>query len=61
MNDQHTKYATQDFVKEYVSSYSSSNKPESVDYIILNSSTPGSTKQFKVTIGDDGVLTTTEI
>lgn len=31
------------------------------DYIILNSSTEGSTKQFKITIDDDGVLTATEI
>jgi hypothetical protein len=29
--------------------------------IILMSSTEGSTKKFKLTIDDDGVLTTTEI
>jgi hypothetical protein len=35
--------------------------PDSVDYIIMNSSTEGSTKQFKITIGDDGVLVASEI
>jgi hypothetical protein len=29
--------------------------------MILNSSTPGSTKQFKITIDDNGTLTATEL
>lgn len=29
--------------------------------LVLNSSTEGSAKQFKLTIGDDGVLTVTEV
>ena len=39
----------------------SSDINEPKDYFILNSSTPGSSKQFKITIDDDGVLTATEL
>lgn len=35
--------------------------PESMDYIVLNSSTADSTKKFKVTVDDTGVLSATEI
>lgn len=35
--------------------------PEEVSAIILRSSTPGSTKKFKLTIDDDGIITTTEV
>lgn len=35
--------------------------PESVESIILASSTTGSTKRFKITVSDDGTLTTTEV
>lgn len=35
--------------------------PESVDYIILNSSTEGSTKKFKLTIDDSGTPSYTEV
>ncbi len=31
------------------------------DHVIIKSSTPGSTKKFKLTIDDTGVLTATEI
>ena len=48
-----TTYATKEYVdaaniKEY-------------DYIILKSSTPGSVKKFKLTVGDDGILSTEEL
>ena len=36
-------------------------QPKEVSAIILRSSTPGSTKKFKLTIDDDGVLSATEI
>ena len=35
--------------------------PKEVSDIILRSSTPGSTKKFKLTIDDDGIITTTEV
>jgi hypothetical protein len=35
--------------------------PKEVSSIILCSSTPGSTKKFKLTIDDDGIITTTEV
>lgn len=35
--------------------------PESVDYVILRSSTADSTKKFKVTVDDSGNLTATEV
>lgn len=35
--------------------------PSEEQYFILNSSTPGSTKKFKITIGDDGVLSAEEL
>ena len=31
------------------------------NYVILNSSTPNSTKKFKLTIGDDGIISTEEV
>ena len=35
--------------------------PESVDSVIIRSSTEGSTKKFRLTIDDSGTITTTEI
>lgn len=48
-----SNYAT----KEYVNNAIDTPKTE----FVLASSTYGSNKQFKITIGDDGVLTATEI
>ena len=52
------KLATEEFVTQKVAEIEASTE---YDAIILKSSTPGSTKKFKLTIGDDGVLTTEEI
>lgn len=52
------KLATEEFVTQKVAEIEA---PTEYDAIILKSSTPGSTKKFKLTIGDDGVLTTEEI
>ena len=35
--------------------------PESVDFVVLNSTTAGSTKKFKITVNDSGTLTATEL
>lgn len=35
--------------------------PESVDFVVLNSATAGSTKKFKITVNDSGTLTATEL
>ena len=35
--------------------------PESVDHVIINSSTEGSTKKFKLTVNDSGTITATEV
>jgi hypothetical protein len=51
--------AVGDAIAELAQMTTNTNAPK--DYIILNSSTAGSTKQFKITIDDDGVLTATEI
>ena len=47
--------ATQEYVDEQV------NNNVARNYVILNSSTEGSTKQFKLTIDDNGVLSTEEL
>lgn len=52
------KLATEEFVTQKVAEIEA---PTEYDAIILKSSTPGSTKKFRLTIGDDGVLTTEEI
>lgn len=39
----------------------SNNIIQSVDYIVMRSSTPGSTKEFKLTVDDSGTITATEI
>ena len=41
--------------------YTNNKVAEAKDYIVLKSSTASSTKQFKVTVDDDGELTATEI
>lgn len=35
--------------------------PESVDHVIINSSTTGSTKKFRLTVNDSGTVTATEV
>ena len=54
------KLATEEYVAQKVAEINI-EAPAEYDAIILKSSTPGSTKKFKLTIGDDGVLTAEEV
>ena len=54
------KLATEEYVTQKVAEINIET-PIEYDAIILKSSTPGSTKKFKLTIGDDGVLTAEEV
>lgn len=54
------KLATEEFVTQKVAEINV-EAPTEYDAIILKSSTPGSTKKFKLTIGDDGVLVAEEV
>jgi hypothetical protein len=54
------KLATEEFVTQKVAEINANSLVE-YDAIILKSSTPGSSKKFRLTIGDDGVLATEEV
>ena len=46
---------------EFQANGSSCMRLKGIDEFIINSSTPGSTKEFKITVDDSGTLTTTEV
>ena len=50
------EFATKDYVDKSII-----NIPTELDAIILKSSTPGSVKKFKLTVDDDGILSTEEV
>jgi hypothetical protein len=54
------KLATEEFVTQKVAEINTET-PAEYDAIILKSSTSGSTRKFKLTIGDDGVLVAEEV
>lgn len=57
-----TKEKTMKLKEGYIpAQYTNNILPDSYDYLILNSSTEGSTKQFKLTVDDNGALSAVEI
>ena len=46
---------------QFMANGSSCMRLKGIDELIMNSSTPGSTKEFKITVDDSGTLTVTEV
>lgn len=59
-NDSGKKIATEDYVAEQLRNISIET-PGEYTSIILKSSTEGSTKKFRLTIDDDGIISTEEV